>query len=118
MKDEEAREMIGASKDLINAVNQTIIQTRFLRDPKLNVEIKTAKQAMAHSVKGLKNKVPLDVIKAQLRMSKFGQKVSDPQQMADLCVKGANRKVAYEQYGHLVEQNHQRDLGQNRGFGR
>lgn len=110
------REMLQIGQQAVNATNSVIINAAALRKPRVQVKIETAEQAMELAKKEIRNKTPMDVIKAKLRMSDYAEKVQDPSKMAERYVRSAQFKVATETHGHKVTQD--RNRGQNRGFGR
>lgn len=110
------REVLNIGQQVVNATNSTIISAVALRKPRVKVKIETAEQALELAKQGVKNKTPMDVIKAQLRMSDYAEKVQDPTKMAERFVQSAEFKVSEETHGHKLTQD--RGRGQNRGFGR
>ncbi|MGR3279272.1 hypothetical protein ACSYAD_29845 [Acaryochloris marina NIES-2412] len=115
-EEQQFREMLQIGQQAVNATNSVIINAVALRKPRVQIKIETAEQALELAKKGVKDKTPTDVIKAQLRMSDYAEKVQDPSKMADRLVRSAQHKVAVESHGHKVTQNQNR--GQKRGFGR
>lgn len=113
------REIVQSGEKIANSIQHAIISSVILQRPRVNIEIKTAREALAFAKEGIKQKTPADVIKHQLRTSTFAKLVSDPGRMADKLYVGARRKVAYEIHGPSLEQTQQRDQrrDQDRGFG-
>lgn len=113
------KEMLQSGEKVVGAIQHAIISSTILRRPKVTVDIKTAQQALDYAKDGIRKKTPADVIKHQLRTSKFAKLVTDPKRMADKLYKGARRKVAHSKHGLAIQQARQQDRGmdQGRGFG-
>lgn len=114
------KEILQGGEKVVGAIQHAIISSVILRKPRVKIEITTAKQALDYAKAGIKKKTPADVIKHQLRTSKFAKLVTDPKRMADKLYKGARRKVAHEIHGPAIQQARQQNRGmdQDRGFGR
>lgn len=114
------REMLQAGEKVLGAAQHAIISSAILRRPRAKIEIKTAEDALKFAKEGIKTKIPADVIKHQIRTSKFAKLVSDPAKMTEKLFAGARRKVAHDKHGLAIEQAQRQNRGmdQDRGFGR
>lgn len=113
------RELLQSGEKIVGAIQHAIISSAILRRPRAKIEIKTAEDALKFAKEGIKKKTPADVIKHQLRTSKFAKLVNDPKRMAENMFTGARRKVAHEKHGPSIQQARQQNRGmdQDRGFG-
>ncbi|UJB72784.1 hypothetical protein HRE53_29680 (plasmid) [Acaryochloris sp. 'Moss Beach'] len=111
------KEILQAGEKVVGAIQHAVISSAILRRPRVKIEIKTAKQALAYAKEGIRKKIPADVVKHQIRTSKFAKLVTDPKRMAEKLFKGAKRKVALEKHGPAIQQAQQRNQRRDQGRG-